>query len=335
MDWVTALPPGRNKSHNACIVLVNRYRETPMFLPFHEDATSMDTAIMIWNKGISHTGLFQNIISDRDPKFTSALWKNLHNLFGPKLSFSTAYHPQTDGLTEIMIQTLEDMTTRFCAYYIEFRDSYGFTNYWCTLIPALELEYKTSIYSLTEVSFKVILEKAEHHANRCIQDSVQYEKERWDKTYKPPDFKVGDLLVVSTLNFNNIKGQMKLKDSFVGPFMIKALHGPNAVQLELTGQLMSRNPTFPVSMIKSYSSSDKQLLPLRKKPTPKIPALEEGEENKVIKVPQERRTRNKREKEYLLRYRNPTQEDEWLVGQDITNYDKLLRRLINLKRPSE
>ncbi|MBW0530138.1 hypothetical protein O181_069853 [Austropuccinia psidii MF-1] len=73
MDWVTALPPGGKRSYNACLVLVERYKKTPMFLPFHEDDTAMDTAIMIWNKVISHTGLFQNIISDRDPKFTPAL----------------------------------------------------------------------------------------------------------------------------------------------------------------------------------------------------------------------------------------------------------------------
>ncbi|MBW0555102.1 hypothetical protein O181_094817 [Austropuccinia psidii MF-1] len=117
-----------------------------MFLPFHKDDTAMDTAIMIWNKAISHTGLFQNIISDRDPKFTSALWTNLHTLSGTKLSFSTAYHPQTDGLAERMIQILEDMIRRLCAYGLEFKDSDGFTHDWCTLIPALELAYKTSIH---------------------------------------------------------------------------------------------------------------------------------------------------------------------------------------------
>ncbi|MBW0532585.1 hypothetical protein O181_072300 [Austropuccinia psidii MF-1] len=94
MDWVTALPPGGDRSYNACLVLVDRYSKTPMFLPCHKDDTAMDTAIMIWNEVISHTGLFHNIISDGDPKFISALWTNLHNLFGTKLSFSTAYHPK-------------------------------------------------------------------------------------------------------------------------------------------------------------------------------------------------------------------------------------------------
>ncbi|MBW0535616.1 hypothetical protein O181_075331 [Austropuccinia psidii MF-1] len=109
MDWVTALPPGGDKMYNACLVIVDRYSKTPVFLPFHKDDTAMDTALLIWNRVISHTGLFKNVISDRDPKFTSALWTRLHKLLSTKLSFSTAYHPQTDGLAERIIQTLEDM----------------------------------------------------------------------------------------------------------------------------------------------------------------------------------------------------------------------------------
>ncbi|MBW0537279.1 hypothetical protein O181_076994 [Austropuccinia psidii MF-1] len=47
MDWVTALPLGGDRSHNACLVLVDRYSKTPMFLPCHKDDTALDTAIMI------------------------------------------------------------------------------------------------------------------------------------------------------------------------------------------------------------------------------------------------------------------------------------------------
>ena len=168
-----------------------------------------------------------------------------------------------------------------------------------------------------------------------MQDSFKYAKERWDKSHKPPYFKIGDLVLVSTLNFNNIKGPKKLKDSFAGPFMIKALHGPNSVQLELTGELMNKHPTFPVSLIKPYSSSDKELFPLRNKPPLEIPRLEEGEEKKIVKVLKERRTRNKKEREYLVRYRNSTQEDEWLLEKDITNADKLLRRFRHERKPKE
>ncbi|MBW0487624.1 hypothetical protein O181_027339 [Austropuccinia psidii MF-1] len=122
MYLLTALPPSGDKSYNACLVIVDRYRKTPLFLPCHKDDTAMDTALLLWSRVISHTILFKNIISDRDPKPTSALWNNLHRLFGTNLSFSTAYNPQTDGLSEIMIRTLEDMIRRFCAYGLDLKD---------------------------------------------------------------------------------------------------------------------------------------------------------------------------------------------------------------------
>ncbi|MBW0467170.1 hypothetical protein O181_006885 [Austropuccinia psidii MF-1] len=236
-----------------------------------------------------------------------------------------------------MIQTLEDMIRRFCAYGLEFKYSDGFTQDWCTLIPALELAYKTSIHSsagktpemlekgwnprlpyntlkkdLVEIhptasSFKMMLDKERHHANRCMKDSFRYAKERWYKSHKPTDFKVGYLVLVSTLNLNNFKGPKKSKDSFSGPFMINALHGPSAVQSELTGVTMNKHSTFPVSLIEPYSSSYKELFPLRKEPPLEIPPLEEGEEKKIDKFLQERRTRNRKEREYLVRYRNPAQ----------------------------
>ncbi|MBW0558596.1 hypothetical protein O181_098311 [Austropuccinia psidii MF-1] len=93
MNWAASLPPGGDKSYNACLVIVDRYSKTPIFLPCHKDDTAMDTAILIWNSVISHTGLFKNIISDRDPKVTAAFCTNLHKLLGTKLSLSTAYHP--------------------------------------------------------------------------------------------------------------------------------------------------------------------------------------------------------------------------------------------------
>ncbi|MBW0563329.1 hypothetical protein O181_103044 [Austropuccinia psidii MF-1] len=128
MDWVAGLPPGGDRSYNACLVIVDRFSKTPIFLPCHKDGTAMDTALLIRNRVVSWTGIFTNIISDRDPKFTLELWTNLQQLFGTKLSSSTSYHPQTDGLAERMLQTLEDVVRRFCAYGLELKDCDGFTH---------------------------------------------------------------------------------------------------------------------------------------------------------------------------------------------------------------
>ncbi|MBW0518666.1 hypothetical protein O181_058381 [Austropuccinia psidii MF-1] len=323
MDWVTALPPSQDKSYNTCLVIVDRYSKTPIFLPCHKDNTDMDTALLLWSRVISHTLLFKNVISDRDPKFTSALWTNLHKLFGTKLSFSTAYHPQTDGLAERMIQTLEYMIRRFCAYGLEFKYSDGFTNDWCTLIPALELAYKTSVHSSTgqtpamlekgwnpilpeeklrkyliEIhtaasSFKIMLYKAKQHAKQSMNDVFDYAKQKWDKSHKVPDFKLGDLVLVLTLNFNNIEGPKPLKDSYVGPFVIFALHGTNAVQVELSGELENKHPTFPVRLIKPYQPPEKEFFPLQNTTPLTVPPVEQSEEKKMKKVSKERRLRGK------------------------------------------
>ncbi|MBW0579529.1 hypothetical protein O181_119244 [Austropuccinia psidii MF-1] len=197
MDWVAGLPPGGDRSYNACLLIVDRFSKTPIFLPCHKDDTAMDTALLIWNKVILWTGIFTYIISYRDAKFTSALWTNLHQSFGTKLSFSTSYHPQADGLAERMIQTLEGMARQFCAYGLEFKDCDGFTHDWCTLLPALELEYKTFIHASTNQttailekgwnykspqttasSFKGMLDKARNHAIRCMEDSFAYAKDK-------------------------------------------------------------------------------------------------------------------------------------------------------------
>ncbi|MBW0579463.1 hypothetical protein O181_119178 [Austropuccinia psidii MF-1] len=141
------------------------------------------------------------------------------------------------------------------------------------------------------------------------------------KSHKPPNFRIEDLVLVLIVNLNNSKGPKKFKDPFAGPFMIKALHVLNTAQLEFKGELMNKHPDFPVSLIKPYSSSYKELFPPRNKPTLEIPLIEEGEERKIVKFLKERRTRNKKEREYLETYRKLAQEDVFLLEKDITNSD--------------
>ncbi|MBW0553283.1 hypothetical protein O181_092998 [Austropuccinia psidii MF-1] len=81
MDLITALTPSGDRSYNACLVIVDRYRKTPILLPCHKDETAMDIALLLWNSVLSHTELFKNIISGRDSTFKSALWTNIHRCF--------------------------------------------------------------------------------------------------------------------------------------------------------------------------------------------------------------------------------------------------------------
>ncbi|MBW0594207.1 hypothetical protein O181_133922 [Austropuccinia psidii MF-1] len=116
MDWVIVIKPGDDTSYNECLVIVDRCSKNQIFLPCHKDITAVQTALLIWNRVISWTGILTNIISERDTNFTSELWTNLHQLFAKRLSSSTAYQPQTKGLAKRMIQTLGNMVRRICAY---------------------------------------------------------------------------------------------------------------------------------------------------------------------------------------------------------------------------
>ncbi|MBW0460440.1 hypothetical protein O181_000155 [Austropuccinia psidii MF-1] len=213
-----------------------------------------------------------------------------------------------------MNQTLEDMIRRFIAYYLELKYPGGITHHFFTLIPELELAYKNSTNASTGVSptvlekgwntklsvdtlmkyladfhstasiFKIFIDKVRNHANQSMTDSIEYAKQKCEKSYKTLEFKVGDSLLVLTLNFKKTKGPKKLNYSFSGPFIIKDLHGKNSVQVELSGELEKKHPAFPFSLVKCYTSSDKELFPLRNEIPLCAPPLDQSEEKKVLKI---------------------------------------------------
>ncbi|MBW0547899.1 hypothetical protein O181_087614 [Austropuccinia psidii MF-1] len=137
-----------------------------------------------------------------------------------------------------------------------------------------------------------------------MNDAFEYAKQKWDKSQKNTVFKVGDLILVSNFNFNNTTGPKKLKDSFSGPFLIKALHWTNEVQVDLSGESENKHPTFRVGLVKHYTSSDKELFPLRNETPLELPPLDQIEEKKVLKVLKQRSFRGKDEREYLVRHKN-------------------------------
>ncbi|MBW0497973.1 hypothetical protein O181_037688 [Austropuccinia psidii MF-1] len=85
----------------------------------------------------------------------------------------------------------------------------------------------------------------------------------------------------------------------------KVKHHAKQIQVELSGELENKHPTFPVSLIKPYQPADKEFFPLRN-PTPlTVPPVEQSEDKKINKFIKERRLRGKNQREYLVRYRNP------------------------------
>ncbi|MBW0553376.1 hypothetical protein O181_093091 [Austropuccinia psidii MF-1] len=98
-----------------------------------------------------------------------------------------------------------------------------------------------------------------------------------------------------------------------------------AVQVELSGELENKKPTFPVSLIKPYQPGEKELFPSRNPTTSAVPPVEHNEDKKIKKFIKERGLRGKNQREYLGRYRSPVNEDEWLAEEEIPDLNTLLR----------
>ncbi|MBW0547356.1 hypothetical protein O181_087071 [Austropuccinia psidii MF-1] len=260
MEWVSGLVPGGKENYNACLSIDDRFSKSMGSLPCYKEETAMDTALLFWNNSISRFGVPKIIISDRDPKMTSEFWTNLYDMLGTKLAFST------DGLAERMIQTMVEILRRFCAYGMEYKDHEGDTHDLVTLLPAFQLAYntKSSEPSPTAKDFLDMWKRACDTAFKGIADAKEYNKQRWDKTHMEPDFKEGVKVLVSTLNFKNLEGPNKMRDSFVGPFTIIELIGKNAVEVKLTEEFSRKHPVFPVSLVKPYFQTEEEKFPSRK-----------------------------------------------------------------------
>ncbi|MBW0461342.1 hypothetical protein O181_001057 [Austropuccinia psidii MF-1] len=145
-----------------------------------------------------------------------------------------------------------------------------------------------------------------------------------------PDFKKGDQVLVSTLNFNNCKGPKKMRDTSFWPFNIIKLIGENAVEVKLTEEASTKHPVFPVSLVKPYFQTEEDKFPLRKRnPTsPKIVEVEDyaGPVKKIIKG-WKIRLNGKDQRQYLVRFKNQTADTyKWLSEDSIPDENINLRR---------
>ena len=95
--------PLTQQKHDSVWVIVDKLTKSAHFIPVRMDY-SMDRLAELYMKKIRRLhGVSLSIMSDRDPHFTSRFWKELQSALGTRLNFSTAFHPQIDGQSEILI----------------------------------------------------------------------------------------------------------------------------------------------------------------------------------------------------------------------------------------
>jgi len=141
MDLITQLP--ESNSYDAICVIVDRLTKQAYFIPINNWFSSKDMVQLLYDKVYPLHGLPLQIISDREVQYSAELFQEWCKILGIESTMLTAYHPQTDGQTEHVNQSLEQ--------YLQCYVNYSLSN-WSDLSPSAEFAYNNQAYKGTKDS---------------------------------------------------------------------------------------------------------------------------------------------------------------------------------------
>ncbi|WMV14796.1 hypothetical protein MTR67_008181 [Solanum verrucosum] len=270
MDFIDGLPKSKGKS--TILVVVDRLTKYGHFLAISHPYTAASVAQLFLDQVYKLHGMPENIISDRDPIFMSKVWQDLFSMQGVTLSTSTAYHPQTDGQTEVLNRTVETFLRCFCcdsqknwASYLSLAEWWYNTTFHSAIQttpyealygrpPPIHIPYVPGEASEEEVDrslitkdFKVQLLK--FHISRAQQRMASLANQhRTDRQFSEGDWVYLKIQPYRQLSISN-KSFSKLSTKYYGPYQILQKVGPVAYKLLLPPQAAIHH-TFHVSQLK-------------------------------------------------------------------------------------
>jgi hypothetical protein len=270
MDFVEGFP--KSGRYDGVLVVVDKFSRYAHFIPFAHPYTAASVARLFLDNVFKLHSMPQSIISDRDRVFTSAFWRELFRLADTKLCLSSSYHPQTDGATERVNQSLEAYLRCFAQ---------ACPQQWAKWLPLAEYWYNTNWHSaLNKTPFEVLYNYPPRHFGLSVDDACtvkdlkewldertviqdllrqqllrvqQKMKSSADKKRIFREFAVDDLVFLKLQpyiqNSVAVRSNQKLAYKFYGPYRVLARVGKVAYRLDLPKS--SRiHPVIHVSQLK-------------------------------------------------------------------------------------
>lgn len=300
MDFVVKLPPSPSGNHSIFVV-VDRLTKMAHFIAMKETYSASQIAELFFVNIFRLHGLPLDLISDRGSVFKSKFWSTLTQHLGVKSNLSTSFHPQTDGQTERVNQSMEQYLRLYCNYQ---QDD------WERLLPVAEFTYNNSLQSSSfltpfvanygqhphlDISVDSSLPSRHQPASdlastisslhsqlrKDLQPAATNMKRFYDRKVKEaPDLVVGDFVWLVRRFVKTQRPSSKLDHKRLGPFKILATVGPLAFRLDLPPS-MKIHPVFHVSLLERHNANT---IPGRLQPPPAPVIIDDEPEYEVAEI---------------------------------------------------
>jgi hypothetical protein len=270
-DHIVKLPPSKEPmtrtTYDSIFVITDRLTKYGYFIPYKEASSAEDLAYTFLRIVVSNHGLPDEIISDRGTTFASHFWQSLTAQLGVNHKLSTAYHPQTDGQTERLNQTLE----QYLRSYVNYQQ-----DNWVTLLPLAQFAYNSSHNESTKCSpffanygFDPEIHRASRHGREVpkaykqakelkalhqeLRQELAFTQGRMAQYYnqkrlKGPTFERGDKVYLIRKNIKTKRPSDKLDHKKLGPFEVTKRVSDSNYELRLP-TTMRIHPIFHISLL--------------------------------------------------------------------------------------
>jgi hypothetical protein len=348
MDFVTGLP--LCQGYNAVLMVVDTFTKERHYIPCFwgkKGTSAKATARLLLQHVWRIHGLFDFQISDRGTQFASKVFAELCDFLCIKAKMSTAWHPPTDGQSEIANKEMERYLRSFCNYQ---QDD------WVDWLPMAEFAANANKSATTGVSpffankgyeprmsFDVTTRPKEEDSQNMAtkltelwkylqgQIAVANERMAWhaNKKRKPaPRYNVGDKVYINAKNFRTARPSHKLEDKFMGPWTILRKVHENAYKIDLP-EYFKVNPVFNVDLLQLDPND-----PVRnQRQAPQGPIVIDGEQEWEVQQIKDSRL-NRGKLEYQVDWKNQPRDDEWYKAENFNNAQDVVTAF-HVKYPSK